>query len=64
MSKEKPRFGRVDAEAPAEIFLVIDPDADPDSRDFPFPMDSDQQWCAESVGGVEVRYVRADLVGM
>lgn len=54
--------GRIDLESPAEIYLMIDPDGDPDDRGRPFPVDQYQEWCAESVGGLEVRYVRADLV--
>ena len=53
---------RLTPTAPDRIWLQIDP-ADSD-RSRPFPADHDGiTWCAHSVGGAEVEYIRADLQG-
>lgn len=49
------------ATAPEHIWLQIDTYGDPNNRSTPFPQDGDVTWCRDSVGGVEVEYVRADL---
>ena len=46
------------ATAPERIWLQVSED----EYDGPFPADHDATWCAESIGGTEVQYVRADLV--
>ena len=49
--------------APKRIWLQVDTGAMPDARDEPFPADSEGvTWQDEEIGGVEVEYVRADLV--
>lgn len=49
------------ATAPERIWLQVDADGDADDRSEPFPNNGEQTWCAESVGGQEVAYIRADL---
>jgi len=47
--------------APERIWLQIDPDTPLSDSSDPFPEDLDGiTWCADSVGGLEVEYVRAD----
>jgi len=51
--------------APERIWLQIDPSGDPNDRSEPCPdlADVELTWCSTQVGGQEVEYVRADLVG-
>lgn len=53
----------LDASAPPRLWLQIDPDGDPNDRSEPIPRDNwdELTWHYESVGGLEVEYVRADL---
>ena len=60
--RQTENIGRIDLESPAELFLIIDPDGAPENRSVPFPRDVYQEWCRESIDGLGVRYVRADLV--
>ena len=54
--------GELDRTAPERIWLQIDIGAGKDYRDEPFPTDIDGvTWHNESIGGLEVQYVRADL---
>lgn len=54
--------GRLDASAPPWIWLQVDTSAGSDDRDEAFPSDHEGvTWCEDSVGGLEVPYVRADL---
>lgn len=55
--------------APERIWLQVDTDAYADSdgnmpeADEPFPHEAEGvSWCSEQIGGLEVEYVRADLV--
>lgn len=49
--------------APEKIWLQIDTDADSEDRDESFPTDFEGvTWHSGPIGGVEVEYVRADLV--
>lgn len=49
--------------APERIWLQVDTGAMPDERDDTFPTDFEGvTWQDEEIGGVEVEYVRADLV--
>ena len=54
--------------APDRIWLQINPDAAADyddgsieDGDLPFP-DDDVTWCRDSIGGLEVEYIKADLL--
>lgn len=52
----------LDASMPERIWLQIDTDGDPEDRSEPFRGDTqDLTWCAESIGGLEVEYVRKDI---
>lgn len=60
--------GHTTETAPKRIWLQVNPDAREDAEtggvegdDEPFP-DGDVTWCWHSIGGLEVEYVRADLV--
>lgn len=49
--------------APERVWLQVDIGASKDYRDEPFPDDIDGvTWHNEELGGLEVEYVRADLV--
>ena len=49
--------------APERVWLQVDTGAMPDDRGEPFPTDFDGvTWHNEEIGGIEVEYVRADLV--
>lgn len=55
----------LDASMPPMIWLQIDTAGDNEAdRDEPFPEEAldNVSWYRESIGGVEVEYVRADLV--
>lgn len=53
----------LDASMPERIWLQIDTEGDPNDRAEPFRGHiSDLTWCAESIGGLEVEYVRKDLL--
>lgn len=48
--------------APERIWLQVDTGAHPDEYGEPFPADTQEvTWSADSIGGVEVAYVRADI---
>ena len=59
--------GNTTATAPKHIWLQVNPNACVDDdgtvedQDEPFPGE-EVTWCWESIGGLEVEYVRADLV--
>lgn len=54
--------GVLDSTAPPRIWLQVDTSASNDERDEAFPADLDGvTWQDESIGGLEVQYVRADL---
>jgi hypothetical protein len=55
--------GLLDATAPSRIYLQIDPNGDNDDRSDPWTdeMGEGVSWCADSIGGCEIQYVRADL---
>ncbi|WP_369916486.1 hypothetical protein AB8810_10890 [Xanthomonas sp. NCPPB 3005] len=54
--------GELDRTAPARIWLQVDSSSMHDFRTDPFPEDhAEVTWEAQSVGGLEVQYVRADL---
>ena len=53
--------GRLDETAPARIWLQVDLMADNDDRGDEFPGPDHVTWQDESLGGLEVQYVRADL---
>lgn len=53
--------GEVDRTAPERIWLQIDTDASNNDREEPWPGCDDVTWQDESVGGLEIQYVRADL---
>jgi hypothetical protein len=54
--------GELDRTAPERIWLQIDTNHYGDSRDEPWPGADGVTWQDESVGGLEIQYVRADLV--
>ncbi len=54
--------GELDRTAPVRIWLQIDTAAFINDRDEPWPGCDDVTWQDESVGGLEIQYVRADLV--
>jgi len=49
--------------APQRIWLQVDTNGDAEDRSEPLSAEHWDQltWCAESIGGVEVEYVRVDL---
>jgi len=53
--------GELDKTAPEIIWLQIDTSASNDERDELWPGDDGVTWCSESIGGIEIQYVRADL---
>ncbi len=60
--------GHTTETAPKRVWLQVNPDAREDAAtgraegdDQPFP-GGDVTWCWHSIGGLEVEYVRADLV--
>lgn len=54
--------GVLDSTAPPRIWLQVDTSASNDERDEAFPSDFEGvTWQDESIGGLEVQYVRADL---
>ena len=46
---------------PPRIWLQIDTSADNSERDDKWPDPDGVSWCWESIGGLEIQYVRADL---
>ncbi|PPT26841.1 hypothetical protein [Xanthomonas arboricola] len=54
-------LGRLDREAPQRVWLQIDTAGDNSERDVPWPGSEHVTWQDESIGGLEVEYVRADL---
>ncbi len=53
--------GELDRTAPPRIWLQIDTSADNSERDDKWPDPDGVSWCWESIGGLEIQYVRADL---
>ena len=53
--------GDLDATAPAVIWLQLDTDGDNERRDESWAGRDGVTWCDESIGGLEIQYVRADL---
>jgi hypothetical protein len=54
--------GALDGTAPGQIWLQVSTDVSNNQRQEVFPNDPGEvSWCAEPVGGLEIRYVRADL---
>lgn len=53
--------GELDATAPKVIWLQIDTGSDNAMRDEPWPGADGVTWQDESIGGLEIQYVRADL---
>lgn len=55
--------GQIDRTAPSRIWLQIDTGASKDYRDAPFPIEPEGvTWHSEEIGGLEIQYLRADLV--
>lgn len=54
--------GELDKTAPERIWLQIDTFASSNDRSEPWPGADDVTWQDESIGGLEIQYVRADLV--
>lgn len=54
-------LARLDREAPQRVWLQIDTAGDNSERDVPWPGSEHVTWQDESIGGLEVEYVRADL---
>uniref|UniRef100_UPI003F80B1D8 hypothetical protein n=1 Tax=Xanthomonas sp. 0924 TaxID=2835534 RepID=UPI003F80B1D8 len=54
-------LGRLDREAPQRVWLQIDTAGENSERDVPWPGSEHVTWQDESIGGLEVEYVRADL---
>lgn len=54
--------GELDKTAPDRIWLQIDTSASSNDREEPWPSCDGVTWQDESVGGLEIQYVRADLV--
>lgn len=56
--------GELDRTAPEVIYLQVDTAGDNDDRSEPWTghMDENVSWCAEPIGGLEIQYVRADLI--
>jgi len=53
--------GGLDKTAPEIIWLQIDTSESNKERDELWPGDDGVTWCSESIGGLEIQYVRADL---
>jgi len=53
--------GELDRTAPPRIWLQIDTSADNSERDDKWPEPDGVSWFWESIGGLEIQYVRADL---
>jgi len=53
--------GELDNTSPEIIWLQIDTSASNEDRDELWPGDDGVTWCSESIGGLEVQYVRADI---
>jgi len=53
--------GELDKTAPEIIWLQIDTSESNKERDELWPGDDGVTWCSESIGGLEIQYVRADL---
>ena len=47
--------------APEHIWLQVNTAGDDEDRSEAFPDNQEQTWCANSISGQEVKYVRADL---
>ena len=53
--------GELDNTSPEIIWLQIDTSASNKDRDELWPGDDGVTWCSESIGGLEIQYVRADI---
>jgi len=53
--------GELDKTAPEIIWLQIDTSESNKERDELWPGDDGVTWCSESIGGLEIQYVRAEL---
>jgi hypothetical protein len=53
--------GEIDRTAPERIWLQLDTDGDNQQRDESWTGRDGVTWCDESIGGLEIQYVRADL---
>jgi len=53
--------GELDKTAPEIIWLQIDTSESNKERDELWPGDDGVTWCSESIGGLEIQYVRADF---
>ena len=53
--------GELDNTSPEIIWLQIDTSASNEGRDELWPGDDGVTWCSESIGGLEIQYVRADI---
>lgn len=56
--------GELDRTAPERIWLQVDTEADNSERDQPWPGSDLVTWQDESMGGLEIEYVRADLTAL
>jgi hypothetical protein len=54
--------GELDRTAPERIWLQIDTSDSNSNRDMPWPGDDDVTWASDSIGGLEVQYIRADIL--
>jgi hypothetical protein len=54
--------GELDRTAPECIWMVIDEDGDNADRSEPWPGSDGVLWCEDSLGGLEIKYIRADKV--
>jgi hypothetical protein len=53
--------GKLDKTAPVRVWLQIDTMGDNDDRDEEWPGSEHVTWQDESIGGLEIQYIRADL---
>ena len=54
--------GELDRTAPERIWLQVDTSASNRERNELWPGDDGVSWCSEPIGGLEIQYVRGDLV--
>jgi hypothetical protein len=54
--------GELDRTAPEYIWLVIDEDGDNADRSEAWPGADGVSWCEDSIGGLQIKYIRADKV--
>lgn len=53
--------GELDRTAPERVWLQLDTDGDNQQRDETWAGRDGVTWCDESIGGLEIQYIRADL---